>query len=100
MIGEPKGKPLIVRLYANCLEWVFQYPETEEKFSGWTEIVRKDINLLNDLREMVLNRDNDKGKTLAVLYLKHQKPSVRYLAHECSQKSWDWELEDRTNITL
>ena len=95
-----KGKPTIYRIYANAIEMVFQEAETDEKYSGATEIIRKNVELFKMVREMILNRDNDIGKKLAVLNLRHPKLSVRWCANEIATPTEEFEVVDRSHITL
>jgi len=100
----PKGKPTIYRIYANAFEIAYQEEETADKFGGWTEVVRKNIDLFEDMKEMFRNKDNDLGKKKAILFLKHKKLSIRYAANEIIQRKdsnpLGFELVDRSHITL
>jgi len=90
----------IYRIYKNAIEYVFQDPPTEEKYSGKSALTRKNVELFKTVREMILNRDNDRGRTLAVLYLKHKKEEVRLLAQDIISKEQKYEVVDRQTIEL
>lgn len=87
------------RKYANAFEMAVQDHEDEESISGWSDIIMKDTDLLAAVVKMVDNKDNEEGRKLAVLYCKHKKESVRFLADKV-MKGDVFEVEDRTSTTL
>jgi len=87
------------REYANAFEMAVQDEDTEDAVGGWSDIVKKDVKLLEQVRKMVKNRDNAEGRKIAVLHCKHKKESIRYLADKVMQRI-PFEVEDRTSIEL
>jgi len=87
------------RKYANAFEMSIQDEDTDEAFSGWTDIIRMDTDLLKMVIKMVDNKDNDEGRKMAVLLCKHKKESVRFLADKVMKRE-PFEVVDRSSITL
>ncbi|MFW6311095.1 MAG: hypothetical protein ACOC1K_02545 [Nanoarchaeota archaeon] len=87
------------RRYANAFEIAVQDYEDDECYKGWTALVRKDKKLLATVIDMIENRDNEKGKKLAVLNCKHPKPEIRYLCDKI-MKGEKFDVVDRTETTL
>jgi hypothetical protein len=88
-----------IRKYANAIEMAVQNYEDEERIGGWSDIVMKDTQLLEMVRRMIDNRNNDEGKKIAVLLCKHKKESIQWLADKV-MKDEIFEVEDRTSISL
>lgn len=87
------------RKYANAFEMAVQDEDTPEAYGGWSDIIKKDTDLLKMVLEMVDNRDNDVGRRMAVILCKHKKESVRYLADKIMKRE-QFEVVDRSNIEL
>lgn len=89
----------VYRKYANAFEIAILNEDTEETAGGYSDIIRKDTELLKQVLEMVENRNNQLGKAKSILLMKHKKPSVRDLCDKI-QKGEPFEVVDRTTITL
>lgn len=87
------------RKYSNAYEIARELEETEETISGYSDIVKKDTELLKQVIYMVDNKDNDEGRKMAVLLCKHPKLSIRDLCDDI-MKGVQFEVEDRSSITL
>lgn len=87
------------RKYANAFEMAVQDHEDEDSIGGWSDIVKQDTDLLEQIIKMVDNKDNAEGRKIAVLHCKHKKESIRFLADKI-MKGEQFEVEDRTSITL
>lgn len=87
------------RKYKNAFEMAVQTHEDEESISGWSDIVMKETDLLKNVIEMIDNRDNSKGKKIALLLCKHRKESIRFLADKIMKGEHIY-VEDRTSIAL
>lgn len=87
------------RIYQNAFETAIQESDTADEYSGWTDIIRQDKNLLERVVYMVKNRNNDEGLKTAVLLCKHPKQSVQYIADKIMKKE-KMVVEDRSTITL
>jgi hypothetical protein len=87
------------RDYANAFETAVQNEESEEAYGGWTDIIMADLELLDTVRKMSYNQNNDEGRKLAVLHCKHPKESIRYLANKI-MNGIPYEVVDRTKISL
>lgn len=87
------------RIYENAFEVAVQDEETNEAYGGWTDIIRKEKDLLEMVLKMVKNRDNDEGRKMAVLLCKAKKESVRYIADKVMRRE-KFQVEDRSSTTL
>lgn len=89
----------VFRMYKNAFEMNCMTEDTDEYVAGWSDVVRKEEHLLENIRKMVADKKSQEAKTLAVLHCKHKKESVRLLADKI-MKGEDFEIEDRTTIEL
>jgi len=87
------------RVYQNAFEMAVQNEDTEEAFGGWSDIIKQDTDLLEKVKKMTENKDNDEGRKMAVLLCKHKKLSVQYLADKIMKRE-KFIVEDRSNIAL
>ena len=87
------------RDYANAFESACQDEESEEAYGGWTDIIMSETDLLDIVRKMSYNQNNDEGRKLAVLHCKHPKESIRYLSNKILN-GIQYEVVDRTKISL
>jgi hypothetical protein len=88
------------RNYANAFEMAKVTKETDEEIEGWSDLIRKDTDLLAEVRRMVdPQKSSDERRRVAVLLCQHPKESVRYLADKI-MKGEKFEIEDRSHITL
>lgn len=87
------------RDYANVFECAVQDEESEEAYGGWTDIIMTETELLDVVRKMSYNQNNDEGRKLAVLHCKHPKMAIRYLANKILN-GIPYEVVDRTKMSL
>lgn len=87
------------RIYANAFESAVQDEDTDEAYGGWSDIIKQETDLLAMVKKMVLNRDNDEGRKMAVLLCKAKKESVRYIADKVMRRE-NFDVEDRSKIEL
>jgi len=92
-------KTFFVRQYKNAIEIAVITEETEEYIKGFSDLIRKQVHLYNQVRKMIDNWDNAEGKMLSVLLCKHEKKSVRWVADRI-MRELPLEVEDRKHITL
>ncbi|MFW6121275.1 MAG: hypothetical protein ACOC80_10325 [Petrotogales bacterium] len=87
------------RMYKDAFEMAVQESEDEDSIQGWSDIVRLDTDLLESVKKMVQNRDNQEGRKIAVLHCKHRKKSIRFLSDKIMRGD-TFDVEDRTHISL
>jgi len=87
------------RIYANAFESAVQDEDTPEAYGGWSDIIKQETDLLEMVKKMVKNKDNDEGRKIAVLLCKAKKESVRYIADKIMKRE-KFEFEDRSSTSL
>jgi len=87
------------RIYANAFEMAVQDEDTPEAYGGWSDVIKQETDLLEMVKKMVKNKDNDEGRKIAVLLCKAKKESVRYIADKIMKRE-KFEFEDRSSTSL
>lgn len=86
-------------MYKNAFETVCITENNDEYDAGWTDIIKKEKHIFKNIKKMVTDRKSQEAKTIAVLYYKHSKKSVRIIADKIINDE-DFEIEDRTDISI